>query len=200
MQARLEGDTTFSALLREVEKKLGRLTEPSVEKLLGLYEHLGLPADVIFLLVNYCIGRWDERFHTMPTMRQIEQEGYVWARKELFSTVSADEYIKHEEARRSRCGAYMNALQLGGRRPSPSEEKYIGRWMDMGFPPETVALACDKTVLHCHEFKWAYCNGILKKWHEKGLHTPEEAERENEKKKPRTKEEKDRNDWMKDYL
>ena len=40
--------------------------------------------------------------------------------------------------------------------------------------PEAVAIAYDKTVLRCHEFKWPYCNGILKKWHEAGLHTAQE--------------------------
>ena len=44
----------------------------------------------------------------------------------------------------------------------------------MGFSPEAVALAYDKTVLKCHELKWPYCNGILKRWHEAGLHTIEE--------------------------
>ena len=198
---KLEKDGRFAALLAEVERKLGRLSEPSVEKLLGLYDYLGLPAEVIFLLVTYCIERWNERFHALPTMRQIEQEGYAWARRELFSTAAADEYIKREAERRSSFGAYMNALQLGGRKPSPGEEKYLSRWADMGFPPESAALAYDKTVLHCHEFKWAYCNGILKRWHEKGLHTPEEVAAEN--RAPRTeKKEKPsgRNDWMKDYL
>jgi len=33
--------------------------------------------------------------------------------------------------------------------------------------------------MKCHELKWPYCNGILKKWHEKGLHTVEEIENEN---------------------
>ena len=47
----------------------------------------------------------------------------------------------------------------------------------MGFPPEAVALAYDKTVLKCHELKWPYCNGILKRWHEAGFTRPEEIER-----------------------
>ncbi|MBQ2606745.1 MAG: DNA replication protein DnaD, partial [Oscillospiraceae bacterium] len=34
---KLESDAAFSQLLREVERKLGRLTDPSVKKLLGLY-------------------------------------------------------------------------------------------------------------------------------------------------------------------
>jgi DNA replication protein DnaD len=37
-----------------------------------------------------------------------------------------------------------------------------------------VAIACDKTILKCHELKWAYCNGILRRWHEAGLHTEAE--------------------------
>ena len=71
---------------------------------------------------------------------------------------------------------YMRALGLGERPPVASEEKYLSAWQEMGFPPEAVALACDKTVLKCHELKWAYCNGILKRWHEAGLHTVEQIE------------------------
>ena len=41
---RLEQDGQFAGLLREVERKLGPLSTPSVKKLLGLYEDLGLPA------------------------------------------------------------------------------------------------------------------------------------------------------------
>ena len=80
---KLEQDASFSALLREVERKLGPLSTPSVGKLLGLYEDLGLPADVLFLLVNHCIARHAAQYGAgrLPTMRRIEQEGYVWARK-----------------------------------------------------------------------------------------------------------------------
>ena len=70
----------------------------------------------------------------------------------------------------------MRALGLGERMPSPSEEKYLTAWQEMGFSPEAVALAYDKTVLKCHELKWPYCNGILKKWHQAGLHTAEEIQ------------------------
>ncbi len=70
----------------------------------------------------------------------------------------------------------MRALQLGDRYPAPSEEKYLLSWQEMGFAPEAVALAYDKTMLKCHELKWAYCNGILKRWHEAGLHTAEEIQ------------------------
>ena len=69
----------------------------------------------------------------------------------------------------------------------PSEEKYLSAWAEMGFSAETVAEAYDRTVLHCHEFRWPYCNGILKRWHEKGLHTLAEVKAENAKEQSKPK-------------
>ena len=49
---RLESSEEFRLLTAEVEKKLGkRLTTPDVGVLLGLTDYLGLPADVIYLLL-----------------------------------------------------------------------------------------------------------------------------------------------------
>ena len=198
---KLEGDGRFACLLREVEHKLGPLSIPSVKKLLGLYENLGLPADVVYTLVNYCIAKKAQQFGEgrLPNMREIEKEGYVWARKELFSIEKASEYMKREQALRGRYPEYMAALQMQGRASAPSEEKYLSAWAEMGFPAETVSEAYDRTVLHCHEFRWPYCNGILKRWHEKGLHTLEEVRAENAKEKLK-KEPSGGNAWMKEYL
>ena len=196
---KLESDAAFAAVLREVERKLGRLSDPSVRKLLGLYDYLGLPADVVLLLVNYCIERKAEQYGEgrLPTMREIEKEGYDWARLELFSSSAADAHLQRERRRRDSFPAYLAVLNIRGRAPVASEEKYLRAWSEMGFPPETVAVAYDKTVLKCGEFKWPYCNGILKRWHEKGLHTPDEVRAENKPRK--AAKEIDRDAWMNDY-
>lgn len=200
--AALERDGSFAAVLREVERKLGRLSDPSVKKLLGLYDYLGLSADVILLLVNYCAERKAAQFGDSrpPTMRDIEKEGYAWARLELFTHAAADAYIRSERTRRGQYPAYMEALRMGGRAPVSSEEKYLSAWVDWGFPPETVAVAYDKTMLNCHEFRWPYCNGILRRWHEKGLHTPEEVSAEaSAPRKGAQAKGPSKNAWMKNY-
>ena len=162
-----------------MEAKLGkRLTTPDVGVLLGLTDYLGLPADVVYLLVCHCVERVRRRFGEgrRPGMKQIEKEGYAWARMGIDTQEAAAAYLRTYAQRQGAVPQYMRALQLGERAPAPSEEKYILSWQEMGFGPEAVALACDKTILKCHELKWAYCNGILKKWHEAGLHTVEEIE------------------------
>lgn len=174
---RIEGDADFAALLRETERKIGVLSAASVKMLLGLRDYLGLPDDVIYLLINECIARKEELFGEgrRPTMREIEQEGYAWARRELYSASAVDEYLKKKQMLRRMFPDYQRALQIAGRILSPSEQRYVTQWVEMGFPPETVAIAYDKTVLKCHEFRWQYCDGIMKKWHEKNLHTPPEV-------------------------
>ena len=167
-------------MVSEVERRLGKkLTTPDVGVLLGLTDYLGLPADVVYLLVCHCDERVRRRYGEgrRPTLRQIEKEGYAWARMGIDTQLEATEYLKKYTERQGAIPRYMRALQLGDRPPVASEEKYLLAWQEMGFPPETVALAYDKTVLKCHELKWPYCNGILKRWHEAGLHTVEEVER-----------------------
>ena len=176
---RLESGGEFRSLVAEVERKLGKkLTVPDIGILLGLQDYLGLPGDVIYLLVCHCAERIRRRYGPgrRPAMRQIEKEGYAWARKGIDSQRAAAAYLKQYAQRQETIPLYMRALGLGERAPSPSEEKYLTAWQEMGFAPEAVALAADKTILKCHELKWPYCNGILKRWHEAGLHTPEEIQ------------------------
>ena len=177
---RLESSGEFRGLVAEVERRLGKkLTTPDVGVLLGLADYRGLPTDVVYLLVCHCAERVQRRYGEgrRPTLRQIEKEGYAWARMGIDTQKAAAEYLKKYAERQGALPKYMQALRLGDRLPVASEEKYLTAWQEMGFPPETVALAYDKTVLKCHELKWPYCNGILKRWHEAGLHTVEEVER-----------------------
>lgn len=176
---KLESSLDFRGLTAQVERQLGkRLTTPDLNVLLGLYDYLGLPADVIYQLVCHCAQRTEERLGPgrRPGLRQIEKEGYAWARMGIDTQEAASEYLKKCAVRRSALPGLMRALRLPERTPSPSEEKYMTAWLEMGFGPEAVALAYDKTVLRCQELKWPYCNGILKKWDEAGLHTVEQIE------------------------
>ena len=175
----LTGDAGFRMLVPQTEEKLGkRLKTADLQILAGLYDDLGLPADVIYLLVCHCVTRSEERYGPgrRPTLRQIEKEGYHWAQRGLFDQESASQYLRDWNVRRSAMSRYMQVLGLGDRRPVESEERYIADWMDKGFPPETVALAYDKTVFYKKELNWRYLNGILRRWHENGWHTPEEVQ------------------------
>lgn len=198
----LTGDAGFRMLVPQTEEKLGkRLKTADLQILAGLYDDLGLPADVIYLLVCHCVTRSEERYGPgrRPTLRQIEKEGYHWAQRGLFDQESASQYLRDWNVRRSAMSRYMQVLGLGDRRPVESEERYIADWMDKGFPPETVALAYDKTVFYKKELNWRYLNGILRRWHENGWHTEEEV-RQSDSRKPSKREEKKDDSRMEKYM
>ena len=164
----------FASLSAAVDQAMGKkLTTPDQKILLGLYDDLGLSADVIFLLVNFCLERSTRYYGTgrRPTMRQIEQEGYAWARMELNDQERASNYIKQYHRRQEALPRMMRLLGLGERKPSASEERYMSAWIEMGFEDAAIELAYDKTMLKCKELKWPYMNKILAAWNERGLHT-----------------------------
>lgn len=203
---KLEESGDFRRLAAEVERKLGkRLTTADLSALLGLYDYLGLPSDVIYLLVCHCAERTAARFGPgrRPTLRQIEREGYAWARRGVDTQAAAARYLRDYNRRQGALPEFMRALRLGDRPPAASEEKYLLQWLEWGFSPEAAALAYDKTVLKCHEFKWSYCNGILRRWHEAGLHAVEEIEAGDKRPQPPAASPSGRaggNAWMRKYI
>jgi DnaD/phage-associated family protein len=162
-----------------VERQAGQAAfHADVSALLGLYDYLGLPADVIYLLVCHCAERLQRRFGEgpPPTHAPDRKRGLrLGADGHRFpgGGRGVSEKVRRPAggAARSTCGCCSWATG-----PAPSEEKYLAVWQEMGFPPEAVALAYDKTMLKCHELKWNYLNGILKRWNDSGLHTPAEIQ------------------------
>ena len=176
----LVGDGSFAALVAQTEEKLGKkLKTADLQILAGLYDDLGMPPDVIFLLVGHCVSRFEGRYGPgrRPTLRQIEKEGYYWAREGIFDQESAARYLKEYAAKQGRMGAYLKALQISGRKPVDSEERYINKWMEKGYAPELVALAYDQTIFYKKELNWRYLGAILRRWEEKGWRTAQDVER-----------------------
>ncbi len=200
----LETDEGFRMLVPQTEEKLGkRLKTADLQILAALYDDMGLPVDVIYLLVCHCIERAQRRFGPgrRPTLRQIEKEGAYWVRMGICDQDSAAQYLNDYTRKLEKTAAYMQALRLGGRAPVDSEQRYILDWIDMGFTPETVALAYDKTVFYKKELNWRYLNGILRRWHQQGWHTVEDVE-SGERKAPKKAAVPvgGKTDWMDEYM
>lgn len=171
---RSRDDCGFGAVIAEAQRIFGRsLSTPDLKILFGIYDHLALPAEVIFQLLNYCVSSFKDRYGSgrLPSMRTIEKEAYAWANKEILTIEQAEEYIKSAAERRSKIGEIKDCLDIKGRELTSTEKKYISSWIDMGFDTDTLTVAYDRTVTNTGALKWGYMNKIVQSWHEKGLHT-----------------------------
>lgn len=174
----LHSSEGFNQLLGEAQRRLGKvLNTEELKILLSLYDYLGLPAEVISLLISYCIQRARSKgTGRMPSMRAIEREAYRWADLGIDTMEEAAAHMQLELEQQSKIGAMRRVLQLTDRRLSPGEEKLVRQWISWGFSPEAVALAYDRTCLRTGSFSWKYIRSILTSWHEQGLHTVAEIE------------------------
>ena len=77
--ARSETDGAFSAVVFEAQRALGRvLSSNDLRILFGLYDHLGMPAEVIMPLINHCTEEYQRRYGEgrKPTMKYIEKAAW----------------------------------------------------------------------------------------------------------------------------
>ncbi|MEI3064232.1 MAG: DnaD domain protein [Oscillospiraceae bacterium] len=72
----------FEAITGETQRRLGRvLSNEELKILLSIYRYLGLPGEVISILVNYCIQRQRSRgIARMPSLRSIEEGSVLLGR------------------------------------------------------------------------------------------------------------------------
>ena len=171
----MDTDLDFRALYGEVQRVLGRsLNTEEMKIVLGFVRYLGLPGEVISVLISYCRDRARQKGSLRnPSLRTIEKEAYFWAEQGIDTMEEAAAFIHRQNLRRSRLGRLMELLQIRGRSLTPGEERYASSWLDMGFEEEVLTLAYDKTCLNTGGLSWAYMNKILTRWHEAGIHTAE---------------------------
>ena len=166
--------SAFPDLADEVERLLGKkLTANDLKILYTLYDHLALPAEVILLLVNWCTEEMERKYGPgrRPFLSQIRREGFLWARQGIDTVEAAEQHLQTLVRLRGRGAQVLRLLDIPPRPLVEREKKYIAAWDDMGFDDEALRAAYERTIMKKQSLDWSYMNGILRRWHEKGLHT-----------------------------
>ncbi len=179
----LHNEPSFRSLYGEVQRRLGRaLTTEELKILLGFVRYLGLPEDVVCVLVSYCQDRARSRGSLRnPSLRTIEKEAYAWAEAGIDTMEAAASFIHSQNVYRSRLSGLMRLLQIHGRTLTPGEEKYARQWLEMGLQEDAIALAYERTCMNTGGLNWAYMHKILTRWQEAGFRTAEDVKNHDRK-------------------
>ena len=173
----MDADASFRSLYGEVQRRLGRsMTTEELKILLSFVHYLGLPADVICVLVSFCQERARLRgSNRNPSLRTIEKEAYAWAEQGIDTLEAAAAFIHRQNVIHSRMAALMRQLQIHGRSLTTAEEKYARQWLSMGLEDELIHMAYEKTCLNTGGLNWAYMHKILLRWKEAGFRTADDV-------------------------
>lgn len=172
----LADSSPFSTLADEVEHRLGKkLSVTDLKTLFSLYDHLALPPEVILLIVTFCIQEQERKYGPgrKPFLSVIRREAAQWARNGVDTLELAEVHLSRLMSLRSREREVARLLELPERELVDRERKYIAQWLEQGFSDDALRLAYEKTVMGTASktMDWRYMNGILRRWHEQGLHT-----------------------------
>lgn len=151
-------------LFDSAAQKLGKLlSHQDMSLLFSFHDWLGLPMDVIELLLSYCVSNGHRG------MRYIEKTALGWAEEGIDTPEKAAEYI---ELRKTGFRAVLRAFGQGNRLPVPAEEGYMKKWLkEYGLPLELVQTACERTVLQTGRPSFPYADSILRQWRDAGVKT-----------------------------
>lgn len=170
----INSDDNLKALLSEVEASVAKpLSSGGTSVIVMLYDTCGLPAEVIIMLVNYCVslGKTD--------MRTIERMGVQWADSGINSVEAADKRIA--SAKRSNENwkrvSYVFGMSNAGS-PTAKQLEFADRWIgEWRFSDEILRNAYETAVDNTGKLSMAYINKILKRWHDLGIVNPEDIEK-----------------------
>lgn len=174
----MDTSSDFRLLYGEVQRLLGRnLNTEELKILLSFIHYLGMPTEVISVLVSFCKDRARQRGSLRnPSLRTIEKEAYHWAEEGIDTIEAAAAYIQTQNFRTSRLSQLMKTLQIRGRNLTQAEERYANAWLEMGFEMDAIALAYERTCLNTGGMNWPYMNKILQRWNEAGLKSVAEVQ------------------------
>jgi len=173
----MDTDGGFRSLYGEVQRRLGRaLNTEETKILLSMVRYLGLPEEVVAVLVSYCQEQTRQRGRRNPSLRSIEKLAYIWAEQGIDTLEDAAAYIQKQNVRFTKMTKLMALLQIRGRNLTAAEEKFANAWLEMGMEDALISLAYEKTCLNTGGLNWAYMNKILQRWQEQGLRTAQQVQ------------------------
>lgn len=157
-------------LLVTAQKVLGKLPSASSTIILyELYDWLKMPSDLILRLLQYCVelGKKD--------MRYIEKVAISWHKMGITTCEAADEYILRQSQKSKFANGIKKILGITQRNYTPTEQRYIDSWYELGFSLDLISYAFDYTVTKTGKLTFPYMNTVLLAWNEKGIHTADDA-------------------------
>lgn len=187
---RIESSPEIAFLFTSVENCLGRILNHTEHRsLIWIHDYLGLPSDVLLMLIEYC------KSINKTNIRYIETIAVSWQEKGVFTHEAAAAEI--DGMVKSHTLSRQVSTKLGlNRNLISKEQNFVDEWSSRGITIEMIYYAYEKNIEAIGKLSFAYMNKIIQSWIENGLRSVKEVEEfdsmqraEREKQKNSTKQE-----------
>lgn len=167
----------FRLLFAEAQNVLGKTIGYEGQSILiMLHDSYDLPVEVILMLLEYAVKRGKTGYKYIATI------GKEWSEKEIVTIDAAEEYISEQNETDELWKSFKALTGVKNPNPTAKQKKFLTLWKkEFSFSVEMISLAYEICIDNTGKMNLEYMNKVLKNWHEKGVKSPSDAEREQEK-------------------
>ena len=172
LSKRIENTDELKWLISETERLFGRFLNPSeVSVLVSMFDYAGLAADIIVMLIEYCISI------DKANMRFIEKTAYNWADLGIDTHKAVEEHINSLITEKNNVYLIKSALEIHDRNLTTKQKEFVSVWLEKWhFSIEMIKLAYEACIDHTNKIDFRYINRVLSNWHENNIKTPADVE------------------------
>lgn len=169
---RIDESPEIGHLFNEAQSKLGKTIGYDGQcTLLLLHDHYGLPTDVLFMLIDYCVSIGKTNYSYIQTV------GKDWGTREIDTLDKAAEQISALRRSNTLWREFAKYAGIVNPRPTTKQSSYFRRWSDeLKFGIDMIILAYEEMANHTGKLNFNYIDKVLSNWHSKGYKTPEDVE------------------------
>ncbi len=169
---RIEEAPEIRNLFNEAQQKLGKTIGYDGQcTLLLLHDHYGLPCEVLFMMIDYCVSIGKTNYG------YLEAVGRDWGNREIDTLDKAAEQISVLREANAVWREFARSAGIANPRPTAKQTEYLRRWSsEWKFSVDMIILAYEEMANHTGKFSMAYIEKILAGWMNKGFKTPADVE------------------------
>ncbi len=177
--AALRESEELQSLMQEAEVVLGgTLSHVQKQLLVNMVNYYGLPCEVALTILQYYKTERDSG--NAISWSYVAAMAKNWCEEGINTLSAADEKLKELESSDKLWNSVVEMSGIRFRKPTAKQREMLKEWK-AAFNMEMIALACDTMRENAQRPTLKYVDTVLKNWRKKGISTPEQVEKENEK-------------------
>lgn len=163
--SRISESKEIATLFQMVQAKMGKtIGYDGQATLLLVHDRFGLPVDVIYMLIEYCVSIGKTGFG------YIESVGQSWGEQEIDSIEKAAEKIESLNKADSFWKKFIVETGIKTPKPTSKQIEYIEHWTkDLGMSMDMIVRAYEQMADNTGKISFAYMNKILEGWNVEGF-------------------------------
>lgn len=162
---RIDESPEIGHLFNEAQIKLGKTIGYDGQcTLLLLHDHYGLPTEVLFMLIEYCVSVGKTNYGYIETV------GKDWGNKEIDTLEKAADRIASLKNANSIWKEVASTAGLNNPRPTTKQASLISKWnKEFGYGADIIYLAYEEMANHTGKLNFNYMDKILTTWYQAGV-------------------------------